>query len=319
MTRFKKVINVDEDTDHNIKKNKPGRPRKIPIRQPQKRVGIVSSPADERNHVEFLYDNPEKFKKILAYFKSHAVNKIFITFCENSIIFWCEDNSQKNKIRVTINCKLVNHYYCLENLSIGISCDHLEKIMATIDKTYHSILILSQKDSIQNYIQIILKYDMYTEESYKIELIDEYNVFQSIDHMFDEEDLYLLYFTLSSKKFKAMVNNMSTFTDQVAIELYSENEPLSFQYLSRDNKIKHTTTIRNNLYTLRKKLDDNDTFHTSFILDYVKSIGTSLISENITIYADENRPLLFINDIDNGCIEVRTLTQIIDKRYDHEY
>ena len=65
---------------------------------------------------------------------------------------------------------------------------------------------------------------------------------------------------------------------------------------------------------MKKNIEDGDTFHTSFKLEYVKSISSSLISEYIEIYADENRPLLFINDVDNGCIEVRTLTEIIDKR-----
>lgn len=308
------VVKLTKKEKH-PKKNKPGRPRKNPIRQPQKRVGLVESPADERNHVEFLYDNPEKFKKILSYFKSHAVNKVFIKFQQNSIIFWCEDSSQKNRIRVKINCNLVNHYYCPEPLNIGISCDHLEKIMATIDKTYNSILILSQRDSLQNYIQIILKDDSCTDESYKIELIEDYNTFQAIDHAFDEQEQYMLHFVLPSKKFKSMINNMSAFTNQVSIELHSATDPILFQYLSRDNKIKHTTTIRNNAFTLRQNLDENDTFHTSFILDYVKSISSSLISDTIAIYADENRPLLFINEMDNHCIEVRTLTNIVDKRY----
>jgi hypothetical protein len=300
-----------------IKKNKPGRPRKNPIRQPQKRVGIVNTPADDRNYVEFLYDNPERFKKIFSYFKSHAVNKVFITFKPDMILFWCEDNAQKNKVRVKINCDMVNHYYCPNTLSIGISCDHLENIMATIDKTYNSILILSQRDSLQNYIQIILKDDAYTDESYKIELIEEYNAFHQIDHIFDEHNQYMLYFTLSSKKFKSMINNMAAFTDQVSIELHSANEPLLFQYLSRDNKIKHTTTIRSNMFNLRKPLEENDTFRTSFVIDYVKSISSSLVSDTITIYADEDRPLLFTHIIDNGCIEVRTLTNIIDKRHEH--
>lgn len=305
---------INNKQQQSSEKKKPGRPRKNPIRQPQKRKGIVNYPEDERNHVEFLYDNPEIFKKILSYFKSHAVNNIFITFKDNYILFWCEDNLQKNKIRIKVNCSLINHYYCLDTLNIGISSDHLEKIMATIDKTYNSILILSQKDSIHNYIQIILKDDIYTDRSYKVELISDYNTFHNMDHLFDECPRYTLNFKLPSKKFKAMVNDMAAFTDQVSIELHSPSDSMVFQYRSRDNKIKHTTTFNNNIFSLKKNIEDGDTFHTSFKLEYVKSISSSLISEYIEIYADENRPLLFINDVDNGCIEVRTLTEIIDKR-----
>jgi hypothetical protein len=71
------------------------------------------------------------------------------------------------------------------------------------------------------------------------------------------------------------------------------------------------------MFTLNRHLEDNDAFRTSFIIDYVKAISTSLISDTITIYADEDRQLLFVNKIDNGCIEVRTLTDIIDKRGEH--
>jgi len=298
----------------NQQKKKPGRPRKNPIRQPQKRKGIVSVPEDERNHIEFLYDNPEIFKKILSCFKSHAVNNIFITFKDRYILFWCEDNLQKNKIRIKINCSLINHYYCFETLNIGMSCDHLEKIMATIDKTYSSILILSQKDSIQNYIEIILKDDIRAEKSYKVELIGDYNTFHNVDHLFDDYEAYILNFSLSGKKFKAMINDMAAFTDQVSIELNSSVDPLVFQYRSRDNKIKHTTTFHNNAFSLRKNIDDGDTFHISFKLEYVKPISSSLISDYVKIFVDENRPLLFVNSVDGGCIEVHTLTEIIDKR-----
>jgi hypothetical protein len=297
-----------------VKKRQPGRPRKTPIRQPQKKMGIVTNPADERSIIEFLYDNPERFKKIFSYFKSHAVNKIFITFKPDTIYFWCEDNAQKNNIRVSINCKLVNHYYCKESLSIGISCDHLEKIMATIDKTYNSILLLSHNNTSHNYIQIILKDDSNTDEVYKVELIEEYNTFQQMNHMFDDNASYMMQCIFPSKKFKSMINNMSAFTDSVSIELHNPADPLIFQYLSRDNKIKHTTNVRNNIFKLQKHMDESDTFRTSFIIDYVKAISSSLLSDTINLYTDEDKPLLFINNIDNGCIEVRTLTKIIDKR-----
>lgn len=316
---------ADEDfqdqPDNNRKKNKenekkkPGRPRKNPIRQPQKRKGIVKEPEDERNHVEFLYDNPEIFKKLLSYVKSHAAKNIFITFQSDCIYFWCENNLKNNNIRIKVNCAMVNHYYCFEPLSVGISCDHLEKITSTIDKTYNSILILSQKNNIQNYIQIILKDDIDSDQSYNVELIGEYNTFHSIDHQFNENHLYTVNFKLPSKKFKAIVNNMLSFTKQVSIELHSSTDPLIFQYRSEDNKIKHTTIFNNkNIFTLRNNIEDGDTFHTSFKLEYVKAISSSLISEYIEICADENKPLLFINEVDGGCIEVRTLTQIIDKR-----
>ncbi len=305
---------VTKEPDNTIaKKKKPGRPRKTPIRQPQEKKGIVQEPNHERNHIEFMYDNPEMFKKILYYFKSHAVYSVFITFTKTDVLIWCGDNLKKNRIRVKIDCKMINQYYCFEPLDIRISCEHLERIMATIDKTYNLLTIISQKDNVQNYLEIILKDDIMS-RSFKVELMSDHNVFRAINHLFDEDFKYSLCLNMSSKKFKSLIGDMLVFSDEVSIELHSQNDPLIFQYRSRDNKIKNTSTCRENLYTLNKEIEDGDTFHISFKLEYVRSISSSLISENIKIFADEDRCLLFVNEIDGGCISVRTLTEIIDKR-----
>lgn len=313
MSSSKKINKKDTEAKDVPLKKKPGRPRKTPVHAPREKKGIVQEPDHERNHIEFMYDNPEMFKKILSYFKSHAVNSIFMAFTSTDVLIWCEDNLKKNKIRVKINCSMINQYYCFEPLNIGISCDHLEKIMATIDKTYNMITIVSQKDNVQNYLEVILEDDI-MDRSFKVELMSDHNVFRSINHLFDDDAKYSLSLNLPSKKFKSLINDMLTFSDEVSIELHSQNDPLIFQYRSRDNKIKNTSTCHNNLYSLNKAIDDGDTFHVSFKLEYVRSISSSLISENVKIYADEDRCLLFANDIDGGCISVRTLTEIIDKR-----
>jgi hypothetical protein len=49
---------------------------------------------------------------------------------------------------VKINCKDVNHYYSEGDLDIGLFSKNPELIMSTIDKTYNSLVILSNKDSI---------------------------------------------------------------------------------------------------------------------------------------------------------------------------
>jgi hypothetical protein len=83
---------------------------------------------------------------------------------------------------VKINCKDVNHYYSEGDLDIGLFSKNPELIMSTIDKTYNSLVILSNKDSIQKNIQIILKNDIDIDETHKIELIGEYDHF---DHLKD--------------------------------------------------------------------------------------------------------------------------------------
>jgi hypothetical protein len=307
------------NNNDNIKKKGPGRPRKNPIREPQIKNGIVNEPLNKNNLLEASYDAPEKFKKILTYLKLHAVDKLYISFYSKFIYMWCEDNIQKNKIRVKIDCSKLNHYYIQNELNIGLSCEHLEKIMATIDKTYSNILFISNIEHSHNYLQIVLKDDMLNEEIFKVDLISDINTFLNINHIFDIENTYMISFQLPSKKFKKMISDMISFTDQVSIELDSISDPLIIQYQSSDNKIKHKTNMNSDKIKLICNLESDDTFHTSFKLDYVRGISCSVLSEYIYIYADENKPLLFINNIDNNCIEIRTLTSIIDKRKEIDF
>ena len=50
-----------------VKKKRPGRPRKTPLREPRPRNGIVNNPKDVKNFIEFLYDKPLIFKKLWQY------------------------------------------------------------------------------------------------------------------------------------------------------------------------------------------------------------------------------------------------------------
>lgn len=83
------------DTKKVVKKKKPGRPRKTPLREPRPRIGIVKEAKDNSNFIEFLYDKPLVFKKIWHYFKLMAVEKIQILFRKDSIILWSEDHHKK--------------------------------------------------------------------------------------------------------------------------------------------------------------------------------------------------------------------------------
>ena len=58
---------------------------------------------------------------------------------------------------------------------------------------------------------------------------------------------------------------------------------------------------------------DDDSFRTSFKIDYVKPISGALLNETIEIYADENKPLKFLIQMDE-IVQVTILTDIIDDR-----
>src|SRR6185436_1162454 len=150
------VDNVDTKKDAKIPR-KPGRPRKKPANQPKPKSGVVAKPTDAQHYIEFLYDEQMVFKKLWQFFKLMAVSNIHMVFSSDCIFIYCKDHHQKSDIRVKIDCNLVNHYYCKNELDIGVCCENLTKIMSTIDKNYNSILFLSTCDNIQKNIQVVLK------------------------------------------------------------------------------------------------------------------------------------------------------------------
>lgn len=290
-------------------KRPPGRPRKTPIRQPTPRRGVIDKPTNPRNYIEFLYDKPLLFKKIWQFFKLTAVDKVYLLFCKDSITVWCKDHWGESNIRVKFDCNNINQYYCANELDICISSKNLELIMATIDKNYNSILILSTTDSINKNIQIILKTDIGTDESYKIELIGEIHENEN-DDKFNDTD-YLLDFTLPCKYFKKLISDVRSFTDQITIKQESPDDPLMFEFVKHDKKVKSNIIVKkNSSIKINSKLKDDNWFSTSFKLDTVKPISAASLSEFIEISADDNKPLMFTCCMDNNTIELKVIINI---------
>jgi hypothetical protein len=296
-----------------VKKKRPGRPRKTPLREPRPRNGIVSTPKDENNFIEFLYDKPLIFKKLWQYFKLMATDKIQIIFRISEIILWCEDHHKKSKMRIKINADKVNHYYCTEELDLGMSCKNPELIMSTIDKTYTSILFLSKIGYTQKDIRIILNNEIEIDESHRIELIGEYDKIYN-ENMFLDMD-YTIKFELPGRYFKKMISDIRSFSNQITIRQDGMDEPLIFEYTKQDKKIKSYHIVRNNsIIKFTSKLKEDETFRVSFKIDYVKPISSALLSENIIVYAHENKPLMFSILMDKNTVGLKILTEIIDER-----
>jgi hypothetical protein len=296
-----------------VSKKKPGRPRKNPLREPKPRNGIVNIAKDGTNFIEFLYDKPLIFKKLWQYFKLMAVEKIQILFRKNEVILWSEDHHKKSTMRVKIDVSKINHYFCEDDLDIGILCKNPELIMNTIDKTYTSICFVSKHNFIQKDIHVILNNEIEIDESHRIELIGEYDKITNEDKFTDED--YTLKFTLPGRYFKKMISDIKSFSDQVTIRQDGLNEPLIFEYIKNDKKIKSYHVVRNNkTINFTSKLAEDDSFRVGFKIDYVRPISSSLLSENITIYVHENKPLMFSIMMDKETVELKILTEIIDDR-----
>lgn len=309
----KKIKGKFSKKENKEERKRPGRPRKIPLKKPCPRNGIVNTPRNEQNYMEFVYDNPCNFKKIWQYFKLMAVSKIQMIFRPKEVILWSQDHHKKSEIKITIDADKVNHYYCIEELDIGILCENPELIMATINGEYQRMLFLSQKNYVQKNIHIIFKNNIEIDETHKIELIGEYNKMENED-IFEDND-YTIQFELPGKYFKKMIADIRAFSDQITIRQDSMNDPLVFEYAKDDKKVKSHYIVRNDdQIKFHSKLKEDESFRVSFKIEYVRPISSAMLADKILIKAHENKPLMFYVSMDDGTIKMQTMTEIINLR-----
>jgi len=290
-------------------KKKPGRPRKNPIREHGIRHGISASPHDPENQVEFVYDEPTIFKKIWNYTKSMAIESLQIIFRPTEVIIYGEDHSQKSQVRVCLNAKQLNHYYCSESIECGIFNKVVEPIMSAIDETYNKLIINVETKNARKSFKIILSNDIEIDEERRVELIANYPKIADEERFLDGD--YTLKFDLPGKYFKKMLSNVRLFSDQITIRQDSPTDYLMFEYKNTLKRICSKNVVKNNKkIRLQSALSEGETFHLNFKIDYIKPISTALATETIAIWAHETKSLAFIVALDNGTAEVKILTDL---------
>ena len=297
------------------KKKGPGRPRKNPKKEPIPRKGISQIPTKADHVMETLYSVPIIWKKVLTFFRSLATNQIQILFRPNDIILYGVDHFEKSKIRVRIDASKLNHYYCAEEINIGIMCKDLGLVLNKIDKDYNSIILLSNKTNVRKFLEIILTNDIQIDESHVIDLIGTYDQMDNEDEFCDED--YTIKFDLPGKYFRKTINDVKTISTQVSFIQEDKDMPFEIGYTSKNKKIRSTHTIKNNnksRINFVEKLEEDESFRVDVKVDYIKPISSSHIAEKISILVDENKRFMTKALLDNGTIEIKTLTEIINDR-----
>lgn len=296
------------------KKKKPGRPRKVPVVDPNPREGIADEPDNKKNYIEFSYDTPMLFRKLWNYFKLMSVDKLHIIFRKDCVIMWGRDHHRKSQVRTKILADKVNHYFAQDEIDIGIISKNLEIIMSKVDKTYTAVQFASMVGQTQSDIHVILKNSMQIDEIHRVRLVGEYDRLED-ERMFLAANDYTIHFVLPGKYFKKMIADLKSFASQVAICQDGPGSPLVFEYITVDRQVSSRNVVRENeLIKFKSKLEEGDTFRVGFHVDYVKQISSALLADNVTIYAHEGKPLMFVVEMDDGAIQLQILTDIIDNR-----
>lgn len=290
----------------------PGRPRKLPKKDPIPRKGVSTKPMKADNVVEFLYDSPVFIKKVIGFFKSVAATHIQIIFRPTNIVFYARDHHKMSKIRVLVDANKLNHYYCKSQLDIGITTKELESVINKIDKDYESVIILSNTQNTQKYATFILENSMQIDEIHNIDLIGTYDRLDN-EEEFNNEN-YMIQFEWPSKYFRKTINDIKTFGPQLSIIQNDKSSQLMFEYTSLNKKTYSKHAVKNPAkIKLKSKLVGDDSFRVDIKVDHIKPISSAHIADNVMILVDEQRQFMTKAYLDQGTIEIKTLTSIINQ------
>lgn len=293
-----------------IKRRGPGRPPSKPPAPSLDKKGIVSSPKDPNNRLEFVYSDPSIFKSLFVYFKNIKAREIHLRCNSEGLTFFARDHSKTSRIFATIPGEHVNWYYCEGTFWLGINRDNIEKIFASIDKTFFKIAIIQSNDDI-NSINIIFKDSEIEKEcNYKITL----SSYSEDEELYDAEnvlknDEFLIEFTLTAKQFKKTINDASNYSEIITFEKISDN-PLQLTY-AKSNIIYNEVYKSNDKIMLKSRVTSNSTFRATIKINHIKSLASSMVTDEIRILCRSDEDILFRSIIDTNSLIVNTLTRLI--------
>lgn len=297
-----------------VKRNTPGRPRLDKNKKSLTKEGVVSETIIKNSIMELTHDNPYAFKKIFTLFDLLNIKDIRIEFRERHVYIKTCDYLEKNNILLKIDCSKVVRYYCKHSFDIHLDPKNIQNVIKKLDKQYTTISFISYESSFTNDI-ILLFYrdDIKMHEKHTITLIDNNCIDNKRNDM--KYDLsyknYLIDFTLNSKIFKKIINDINIFSDVLTIHK-TFNSKLTIEYSSSDNTIKSKNLFENDdNIKLRSNLIENQIFSVSTKIEYIKPISSALISDNIVTYLDPNKNIVFNIQIDNSVFDLLIYTHII--------
>lgn len=292
-------------------RRRPGRPTILQKKEIIERKGIVDAPTFNTNIMELVYDGPQVFKKIFNLFKLMDVKEIKMSFMPDHVDIITTDHLQKNVNQLTINCTKLIHYYCAYPITITLNAKNIEKVIQKLDKTYHTITIISKEVSYRNEILIIFRNSEIDMDEYHTINLIETEQSEPITCNMNNYELYPIQFQLSSKLFKKIITDISSFSNTFTIEKI-KGIALQFSCMTPEKTIKVKHIYKNeSKIKLKSTIADDDIFSVSTKIDYIKALSNSLIGDNINFYVDKEEDIVFKLIIDNGTFVLTIYTKII--------
>lgn len=284
-------------------KRGPGRPPKKKPAQPMARRGIVDNPANPNNRLEFVWADPMTFKSLFTYFKNLKSQDIHLRCSPRGLTFFARDSAETCRVVAQFPGDQMNLYYCDEEFWLGLNREMVEKIfVSVIDRSFHKITLLARHDDHTELVVVFVDTEIDKECHYKITV----SQFERDEELYTAENsmtpqalaVYPINFVLTAKQFKKTIMDASYHAEQLSIEKPGR-APLHFTY-NRQGVTCHEVYRDPEKIKLCSNIGDDAFFLCRVKLSDIKSLATSMVTDQIQIYCRQEGDILFLSELSDG-------------------
>jgi hypothetical protein len=290
-------------------KRGPGRPPSKPPAPPLERKGIVDSPKDSNNRLEFVFGDPMVFKSLFAFFKNIKARDIHLRCSPAGLTFFTRDHTKTSRVVAFVAGQHVNWYYCEGEYWIGINRLSVEKMFASIDKTFFKITILQTHEDPKTLTFVFKDAEVEKECNYRVTL----SSYARDTDLYEAEKIltpegiqaFPIEFTLTAKQFKKSINDASNYSESITFEKLG-SYPLQLTY-AKQNIMYNEVYRAPEKIRLRSNVADGTTFRCTVSVANVKSLAASMVTDDVRILCREAGDILFRSALDEKALVVSTL------------
>lgn len=298
LTEVEKTDNTADCVNTTTKKKKPGRPKKKIEILPVLVCGIVDKPYNNNSVLELVYRNPLLFAKLMRLYKQYEVSEVEMRFNATGIKMITKDHIGKSNIYANIDGNAMDSYYCKQPMRVCVKRINLEHILSSLGKNHTKITIVSKEDSYRSVMFLIINDTEYNnEDQYEIDV--SYNECVEDGDNADDDSLYPIKFSITSKYFKSRINQIKKFSDTFIIQK-GGNDNLQITF----NKTENINWV--GVYNDPEKIGlvstitDNDAFSVGVCIDYVRPFSNSNIGDIVHIAAHKTEKISFSTMLDKN-------------------
>lgn len=289
------------------KKKGPGRPRKNPLKQAPAKLGIVQQPTNFNAAFELSYESPSQFHRVIKFFTAMEASQIQFIFRPDEVIMYSVDHSEVSQIRVRIDCKKLNSYYCRQPVEIGVILKDLVTIFKKVDSDHTNVTIYTAQENLNRSITVMFSNTIKVDEIHTINTTASYA--KMIDESIFTDRDFTLSFEFTSKYFQKLITDVKNMeVASMSILQEHKNGRLQFEYMAKNKKISTKNICQDDKkINLVSHLNDDESFRIKIDIVNIICVANAHL-DTVQFLLDENKKFTAQSITEDGVFELRTVT-----------